>query len=90
MNIHISVLSVPEALVFSSEADAVRQLRPGVDGVVIEENGRSGTLLPSVWESLTEPRAFFNHVKLKAGLPQDYWSPTIQVKRYTTESFGRE
>lgn len=88
--IHISVLREPEPLTFSSEDDVLRQLRPGIDGVIVEEHGRSGTLLPSVWESIPDAREFLNHVKLKAGLPQDYWSPTVQVRRYTTESFGRE
>jgi AmmeMemoRadiSam system protein A len=90
LHIHISVLSLPEPLTFTSEADAVAQLRPGIDGVIIEEGYQAGTLLPSVWSSLTDRRAFFNHVKLKAGLDEDYWSPTLAVKRYTTESFGVE
>ncbi|HYF52320.1 MAG TPA: AmmeMemoRadiSam system protein A [Planctomycetota bacterium] len=90
LDIHISVLSTPEPVAFNTEDDVIRQLRPGVDGVIISENGRSGTLLPSVWSSLADPRAFLNHVKLKAGLPESYWSPTIEVKRYTTESFGKE
>jgi uncharacterized protein len=90
LDTHISILSEPEVLACASEEDAVSKLRPGIDGVILEENGRSGTLLPSVWESLPEPASFLRHVKLKAGLPLDYWSERLTVKRYTTESFGRE
>ena len=84
----ISVLSEPQAMQFKSEADVIAQLRPGVDGVIFEDLGRVGTLLPSVWESLSDPRAFFEHTKLKAGLPTTHWSPTVVVKRYTTEIFS--
>jgi AMMECR1 domain-containing protein len=72
---------------FESEQDLLRQIRPGIDGLVLEEGLRRGTFLPSVWESLPEARDFLNHLKLKAGLPPDYWSPTLHVSRYTTESF---
>jgi AMMECR1 domain-containing protein len=40
-----------------------------------------------VWESLTDSREFLRHLKLKAGLPADYWSDNIKVKRYTVEEF---
>lgn len=88
LEIHISILSLPTPMTFSSEADLLTQLRPGVDGLILEERGRRGTFLPSVWESLANPRDFLNHLRLKAGLPSDYWSPTIRISRYTTESFS--
>jgi AMMECR1 domain-containing protein len=66
----------------------VEQLRPGVDGLIIEEGFRRGTFLPSVWEQLPDAREFLRHLKLKAGLPVNYWSETVQVSRYTTHGFG--
>ncbi|HKJ77676.1 MAG TPA: AmmeMemoRadiSam system protein A [Gammaproteobacteria bacterium] len=89
LEVSISVLSPPEPMAFESEADLVRQLRPGVDGLILEEKGRRGTFLPAVWSSLPQPHRFFEQLKLKAGLPPDYWSPTVQAARYTTESFAR-
>ena len=85
--IHISVLTPPEPIVFSDEADLLDQLRPGVDGLILSDNGRRGTFLPAVWESLPERQGFLRHLKQKAGLPPDYWSSTVQVSRYTTESW---
>ena len=61
------------------------KLRPGVDGLVLEERGQRGTFLPSVWESLPSPRQFLAQLKVKAGLPADYWSDSIKVERYTVE-----
>ena len=88
IRIEISVLGEPAPMRFSSEADLVRQLRPGMDGLILEgPMGHRGTFLPSVWESLPEPAQFLAHLKLKAGLPADYWDERIRVLRYTTEAF---
>jgi len=88
LDIHISILSPPQPLEFENEADLLRQLRPGSDGLILRDRGHRGTFLPSVWESLPQPHDFWQHLKLKAGLPPDWWSDTLQVERYTTESFG--
>ena len=84
LEIAISVLSPLEPISFSSEADLVRQLRPGVDGLLLEAGCCRGTFLPSVWESLPEPVDFLRRLKVKAGLEPDYWSEAMQVRRYTT------
>jgi uncharacterized protein len=81
----ISVLTKPVPIYFSSEANLLEQLKPGIDGLILTNNGRRGTFLPAVWESLTEPKVFLEHLKMKAGFPADYWSDTIVVERYTAE-----
>ncbi len=88
LEIHISVLSPPEPMAFDSETDLLRQIRPGVDGLILEEGIYKGTFLPSVWEQLPDPRQFLAQLKMKAGLPPNYWSDTLKVSRYTTESFA--
>lgn len=88
LDLHISVLSPAEAIGFASEADLISQLRPGIDGVILQEGGRRGTFLPSVWGDLPDPAEFLKHLKQKAGLPTSYWSDTLQAYRYTTEMFG--
>ncbi len=85
LDLHISILSEPDPIEFDSEEDLVAQLRPGVDGLLLEERFHRGTFLPSVWESLPDPRDFVAHLKVKAGLPPTYWSPSIRVSRYTTD-----
>ena len=88
LDIQISVLSTPESVVFASELELLEEMRPGVDGLILQEDGNRGTFLPSVWESLPQPGDFLHHLKLKAGLPADYWSGSVRVWRYTTESFS--
>jgi AMMECR1 domain-containing protein len=68
-----------------SEDDLLAQLRPGEDGLILQEGARRATFLPSVWESLPERHQFLGHLKQKAGLPADYWSDTLQVFRYGAE-----
>lgn len=86
LDIHISILGQAEAVAFTSEQDLIAQLRPGIDGLILTEKGRRGTFLPTVWESVPDPMQFLGHLKVKAGLPPDYWSDSIQVARYTTVS----
>jgi len=85
LKISISVLSPPEEMVFSSEEDLLEQIRPGVDGLILQDGFRKGTFLPSVWEQLPEKEEFFGHLKRKAGLAPGHWSDTLRVFRYTAE-----
>ena len=67
IEIHLSILSRPEPVIFTSEQDLLAQVRPGIDGLILEEGSKRGTFLPSVWESLPDPRQFLRHLKQKAG-----------------------
>ena len=86
LNISISILSQPEEMLFASEHDLLSQIRPRTDGLILQEGERRGTFLPSVWAELPDQELFFEHLKLKAGLPAGYWSDTLRVFRYTAES----
>lgn len=86
LGIHLSILSPPVEMVFKSEEDLLAQLQPTIDGIILQEDGRRGTFLPSVWESLPDPSDFVKQLKRKAGLPVDYWSTRIKAFRYFTES----
>jgi len=85
LTIHISVLSPAEDFPAVDEADLLRQLKPGIDGLILHDGRHRATFLPSVWESLPEPKQFVAHLKLKAGLPSDYWSASLRFERYHSE-----
>lgn len=87
ISIHLSVLSPPQPLNFESESELLEQIRPGIDGLILKEGSHQGTFLPSVWQSLPDPSLFLSHLKQKARLEPDYWSDSITVERYTTESW---
>ena len=85
LEINISILSKPESISFSSETDLLKQIRPNVDGLIIEASGSRGTFLPSVWDSLPDTTSFLAQLKIKAGLSPDFWSDNVRVWRYTAE-----
>lgn len=90
LDLHIAVLSPPEAMTVENEADFLSQMRPSVDGYTIWSGNRRGTLLPAVWKNISEPRCFLDQLKKKAGLPADYWSDDLRFARYQAFSFGRK
>jgi AmmeMemoRadiSam system protein A len=85
LDLHISILSLLEPLAIRSEEDLLAQLRPGLDGLLLEEGEQSATFLPAMWPRLQTPRTFVRVLKEKAQLPPDYWSPTIKAYRYTAD-----
>ncbi|BBL70065.1 AmmeMemoRadiSam system protein A [Methylogaea oryzae] len=87
LDIHISILGEPSAMAVASQQELIAQLRPGVDGLILQEGGRRATFLPSVWESLPDPRQFVERLQQKGGWPRDYWSPQFKAYRYETEQF---
>jgi AmmeMemoRadiSam system protein A len=88
VEVKLSILSPLEPLCFASEQELLSQLRPGVDGVLLEAGRQRGTFLPAVWEQLPDPREFLRQLKRKAGLAPDFWSTLVAVHRYTVESIG--
>lgn len=91
IQVEVSVLTTPEPLPHANESHALWQLRPGIDGLIFEalHNGQHfrSTYLPQVWEQIPEPRAFLAHLKVKAGLPFDFWSPDVKLSHYEVQKF---
>lgn len=86
-NVEVSLLSSMHPLHFDNEAQALAQLRPGVDGVVFEFNGYRSTFLPQVWDQLPTPADFIAHLKHKAGLSPDFWAQGVRLLTYTVSKF---
>lgn len=86
--IEISVLTPSAPLSFESEEELLTLIEPGRDGLILEAGAARGTFLPTVWESLPQPRDFLRHLKRKAGLSPEYWSDDVRILRYRTESFS--
>ena len=82
LEVEVSLLSAATPIEFDDEADALRQLRPGIDGVIFEYGSRRSTFLPQVWEALPKAREFMSQLKRKAGLPGDFWADDVKLYRY--------
>lgn len=81
--VEVSVLSSLEPMAFDNEAQALAQLRPGVDGLVLTCGRHRATFLPQVWEQLPDPALFLAQLKRKAGLSTHFWSPDLRLERFT-------
>lgn len=85
--IEVSLLSAMQPLQFKSEAHALDQLQPGIDGVLFEFDRYRSTFLPQVWEQLPNASEFMAHLKRKAGLPPDFWASGVRLQRYTVSKW---
>jgi AmmeMemoRadiSam system protein A len=82
----ISILTAPEPVTARSEAEALTQIRPGRDGLILSDGARSALLLPQVWEMLPDPVEFVAALQEKAGLPAHHWSPETTLRRFESVS----
>ncbi len=89
LDVEISILSHQRPISFDSEKALLAALRPDRDGLVIADEGKRALFLPTVWQTLPHPQQFLLHLKRKAGLADDHWSPGFQANRFTTETFHR-
>jgi AmmeMemoRadiSam system protein A len=90
LGLHASILSPLERMPVWSFAEVLSTVRPGVDGLLIEAGRHRGTLLPSVWKNVPEPKVFLMHLWEKAGLEAGTWPDGMKVFRYTTQEFSDE
>lgn len=101
IRVEVSLLTQPQPMSFAGEEDVLVQLRPGIDGVVFEITssgdpakapiGRHrSTFLPQVWEELPDPRQFLAQLKIKAGLPSNFWSAEVRLSRYQVQKWKEE
>lgn len=81
--VEISLLSSTQPMEFRDEADALAQLRPGIDGVIFHYGSYRSTFLPQVWEQLPHPEHFMAQLKRKAGLPGHFWAEEVKLSRYS-------
>jgi AmmeMemoRadiSam system protein A len=89
LTLSLSVLTPPVPMTFKDQEDMLGQLRPRVDGLIIEDGGRRALFLPSVWEQLPDKHQFLAHLKAKAGMPTDHWSPHFKASRFQAVEIGK-
>lgn len=87
IGVEVSLLTPPEDLPFADEEDLKAKLRPNIDGVILAYRQRRATFLPQVWAQLPTPELFLAHLKQKAGLAADFWSPEIEIRRYQVDKW---
>lgn len=91
INIEISILSEPEELVYNSPLELPKCLRPGIDGVILQDGQRRATFLPQVWQQIPSPRDFLGQLCEKMGASASLWqTKMLKVMVYEVEQFSEE
>jgi hypothetical protein len=85
IKIEISALTTPKSVT------SYRDIRIGIDGMVLKKDGRSAVFLPQVapeqgWDLETT----LEQLSLKAGLPPDAWKEGASFLVFQAEVFGEE
>ena len=58
--------------------------KPAIDGLIIRDGNYQSVFLPDVWEQLPDKKEFLEQLKLKAGLPKDYFSESLEAFKFKT------
>jgi AmmeMemoRadiSam system protein A len=70
------------------EVKDINNIKIGRDGLLIEQGGRHGLLLPQVaTEHNLDVPAFLSQTCLKAGLPPDAWQHGAKIYKFSAEVF---
>ena len=88
LRIEISVLSALVPVNVDSRQALLDALKPGEDGLMMEDGGYRSTFLPKIWEKISSSSQFLEELMQKAGLPAGHWSDTVRFYRYHTLSFA--
>ncbi|MFN2547530.1 MAG: AmmeMemoRadiSam system protein A [Myxococcales bacterium] len=85
LDLELSILSDLQRIPAGAEKEALDAIRPGVDGIVLIWREHSATFLPSMWPRLPDVGEFMRALKVKAGLPGNFWDDAIHLERYTAD-----
>ncbi len=91
IHIDISLLTPAVPLVYADDRDLLEKLRPGHDGVILNQGTSRATFLPQVWQQLPRPEDFLGQLCRKAGLHETAWRdmhPEIRI--YQVQCFAEE
>ena len=83
--IEISLLSPPEPLLYDSIEDLKSKVSVGIDGIILQKEGKKATFLPQVWEQLPTFEHFFSQLCQKAGLGANCLEHHPDIWRYRVE-----
>lgn len=88
IKIEISRLTPPVDVDYKDANDLLGRLRPGIDGVILQDGAHRATFLPQVWEKLPDAAVFLSYLCNKMGASENLWRwKKIRVRTYQVEEF---
>jgi AMMECR1 domain-containing protein len=67
--------------------EVLAELRPGIDGLLLDAGYTRATFLPAVWEHIPTAEEFVGRLLNKAGLAWNAWPVGTRAYRYGAEEF---
>ncbi|WP_345977679.1 AmmeMemoRadiSam system protein A [Sulfurimonas sp. HSL3-7] len=86
-SIEISILGLPRELSYSDTEDLRNKIRPGIDGVILQQEKHVATFLPQVWEEFPDFDYFFSQLGVKAGVRTSALDGHPKIYTYEAERF---
>ncbi len=91
VRLEISVLTPLMELLGADNREKITQIRPFVEGLVIERGHHRATFLPQVWDHLQERDLFLSELCKKAGLAAQAWeTEPLAFYTYQAQLFNEE
>lgn len=88
INIEVSRLTIPIPLSYDTSEGLLAKLRPGIDGVLLQDGVRRATFLPQVWEKISDPAEFLDNLCYKMGAGPNLWRQKhLEILIYQVEEF---
>lgn len=89
VDVEVSLLTPPEPIQVKKQRDLPKEIRLGVDGIVVAQGPYRGLFLPQVaTEHHMDAETFLSECCMKAGLMPDAWlEDSTRVKKFQTEIF---
>ncbi|MCF6340593.1 MAG: AmmeMemoRadiSam system protein A [Sulfurimonas sp.] len=86
LTLEVSLLSEPILLKYEDFEDLCQKIKPNIDGLILKHHGYSATFLPQVWEQLSTPKLFLQHLSMKAGVDMSIFAQHPIIYRYHVDS----
>jgi AmmeMemoRadiSam system protein A len=88
ISIEISLLTIPEEVVYSDISELKDKIAVGVDGIILLKDNNHSTFLPQVWEQLPTFEEFFAHLCQKARLQSSCIDSHPEIYKYQVEKIS--
>jgi AmmeMemoRadiSam system protein A len=86
LSVEVSLLGGMETLPTADERQATAGLRRG-HGYILTWGPMHGVLLPQMWDECEGPGPFLRALRIKAGLPADFWAQGLRLHGFHVTSW---
>jgi AmmeMemoRadiSam system protein A len=93
LEVEVSILTTPNLVECDSFQHLSQNIKPFIDGVILQSGFYKATFLPQVWEEAPNIQQFFKHLCIKAGLPGDFFLTHFQdlkIYLYQVDCFNQK